>query len=85
MTNAYDSWVDRAVILQVVTGDLRVPLRGIVVGESDAALRFRVGDGLDIDIYKSMVLSVEPDQWASLSMDWTLPENNLVEEVPTTH
>lgn len=85
MTNAYDSWVDQAVILQVVTGDLRVPLRGIVVGESDAALRFRVGDGLDIDIYKSMVLSVEPDQWASLSMDWTLPENNLVEEVPTTH
>ncbi len=85
MTNVYGTWVGQAVILQVVTGDLRVPLRGIIVGESDAALRFRVGDGLDIDIYKQMVLSIEHDQWASLSMDWTPQESSSTIAAPAVH
>jgi hypothetical protein len=69
MQSAYASWVGQAVVLQVAAGDLRVPLRGIIVGESDAAVRFRVGDTWDIDIYKSMILAVEQDNWASLVMN----------------
>ena len=45
MPNAYTSWVGQAVVLQVATGDLRVPLRGVVVGESEEAVRFRIGEG----------------------------------------
>ena len=49
--------------------DLRVPLRGIIVGESEGAVRFRIGDAWDIDIYKPMILAVEQDNWASLVMN----------------
>jgi hypothetical protein len=69
MQSAYASWVGQAVVLQVAAGDLRVPLRGIIVGETDGAVRFRVGDAWDIDIFKSMILAVEQDNWASLVMN----------------
>jgi hypothetical protein len=69
MPSAYASWVGQAVVLQVATGDLRVPLRGIIVGESEGTVRFRIGDTWDIDIYKPMILAVEQDNWASLVMN----------------
>lgn len=69
MPSAYSSWVGQAVILQVAAGDLRVPLRGIIVGETDGAVRFRIGDTWDIDIYKPMILAVEQDNWASIVMN----------------
>jgi len=64
VTRVYSNWVGHAVVLQVVAADLRVPLRGTIVGESDDAVRFRVGEGWDIDIYKNMILAVE--DWASV-------------------
>jgi hypothetical protein len=64
MRTAYATWIGQSVVLQVLTADLRVPLRGIVVGESDDVLRFRVGEGWDIDIYKNMILAVEQDNRA---------------------
>ena len=66
MPSAYASWVGQAVILQVAADDLRVPLRGVIVGESETTVRFRVGEGWDIDIYKPMILAVEQDYWASI-------------------
>jgi hypothetical protein len=66
MPSAYATWIGQAVVLQVATGDLRVPLRGVIVGESDGAVRFRIGEGWDIDIYKAMILAVEQDNWASI-------------------
>ncbi len=69
MPSAYATWLGQPVILQVAAGELRVPLRGVIVGESDAAIRFRVGDGWDIDVYKPMILAVEEDNWASISMN----------------
>ena len=69
MPSAYASWMGQAVILQVAVGDLRVPLRGFIVGEADGTIRFRVGDTWDIDIYKTMILAVEQDSWASVLMN----------------
>ena len=69
MPSADATWVGQAVILQVASGDLRVPLRGVIVGESEGAVRFRIGDGWDIDIYKTMILAVEQDNWASIIMN----------------
>jgi hypothetical protein len=66
MPVTYSSLVGQAVILQVAAEDLRVPLRGVVVGESESTVRFRVGEGWDIDIYKWMILAVEQDNWASI-------------------
>jgi hypothetical protein len=66
MRSAYASWIGQAVVLQVLASDLRVPLRGVVVGESEQALRFRVGDGWDIDIFKTMILAVEQDGCAMM-------------------
>ena len=66
MTSAYSVWFGQSVVLQVTAGDLKVPLRGRIIGESDAAVRFRIGEGWDVDIYKAMILTVEEDNWASM-------------------
>ncbi|HEX2715745.1 MAG TPA: hypothetical protein VHM88_26480 [Candidatus Acidoferrales bacterium] len=66
MTSAYSVWFGQSVVLQVTAGDLKVPLRGTIIGESDAAVRFRIGEGWDVDIYKAMILAVEEDNWASM-------------------
>jgi RNase P/RNase MRP subunit p29 len=52
--------------MQLSSDDLRVPLRGTVVGETDNVVRFRLGDGLDVDIYKKMILAIEEDTFAGL-------------------
>ncbi len=65
MTSAYAVWLGQPVVLQVAAGDLKVPVRGTIIGESDAAVRFRIGEGWDVDIYKAMILAVEEDNWAS--------------------
>lgn len=64
MQSAYAVWMGQAVVLQVAAADLRVPLRGIIVGETDDAVKLRVEQTWDIDIYKSMILAVEQDRWA---------------------
>lgn len=63
MNSVYREWVGQAVVLQVSVGDLKVPLRGKLMGESQDALRMRIGDGQgwDVDIFKTMVMAVEQD------------------------
>ena len=63
--SAFAVWLGQAVVLQVASADFQVPLRGIIVGESDEALRFRIGESWDVDIYKSMILAVEEDEWTN--------------------
>jgi hypothetical protein len=69
MPSVYAAWLGQTVILQVAAGDLRVPLRGIIVGESDRAIRFRIGECWDIDIFKTMVLAVEEDNYPQIVMN----------------
>jgi hypothetical protein len=66
MQGGYSLWLGQPVVLQVAAGDMRVPLRGVIVGETHDAVRFRIGDGWDVDIYKSMVLAVEEHNWVSI-------------------
>jgi len=66
MTSVYEAWVGQPVVLQVAAGDVRVPLHGIITGESPDAVRFRVGEGWDIDIFKELILAVEEDNWARI-------------------
>jgi hypothetical protein len=66
MMSAYAYWVGQSVILQVAAEEICVPLRGIIIGESESTIRFRVGEGWDIDIYKHMILAVEQDSWAEI-------------------
>jgi hypothetical protein len=63
MQGVYAQWTHQPVILQVASAALRVPLRGMIVGESQQSVRFRIDDSWDIDIYKSMILAVEEDSW----------------------
>ena len=64
MDSAYQPWIGESVVLQVALGDIKVPLRGRLLKDSGETLRVRVGDGWDIDIYKTMVLAVEQDAMA---------------------
>ena len=66
MPSAYASWVGQAVILQVAADNLCVPLRGMIVGESETTVLFWVEEGRDIDIYKTMILAVEQDGMARI-------------------
>jgi hypothetical protein len=45
---------------------MRVPLRGIIVADTDDCIRFRAEQASDIDIYKSMILAVEQVRWARI-------------------
>lgn len=56
-------------ILQVATEDLHVPLRGVIVGETEGAVQFQIAGSWVIDIYKPMILAVEQDNWASIIMN----------------
>jgi hypothetical protein len=47
--------------LQVASGDLRVALRGTIVGETADAIRFRLEQNWDVDIFKNMILAIEED------------------------
>jgi len=60
----YELWVGKTVVLQVTLGDINVPLRGRLVGDVGDAVRLRVGDGWDVDIYKSMIIAIEEDTLA---------------------
>jgi len=53
-----------AVVLQVALGDIRVPLRGRLLKEGGDTVRMRIGEGWDVDIYKTMILAVEEDGMA---------------------
>jgi hypothetical protein len=66
MQSAYTVWIGQPVILQLAAADVRVPLRGMIVDESDDFIRFRVEQAWDIDIYKSMILAVEQDRWTRI-------------------
>ena len=64
MEAGYNAWLGQAVVLQVALGDIKVPLRGLLLKEGGETVRMRVGDGWDIDIYKAMILTVEKDGMA---------------------
>lgn len=67
MQNAYASWMGQSVVLQVSIGDLKVPLRGTMVSESKEAVRMRIGEGWAIDVFKTMILTVDGDKPVPLS------------------
>lgn len=66
MDSAYATWVGQSVVLQVALGDIKVPLRGKLLKEGGETVRMRIGDGWDVDIYKTMILAVEQDAMALL-------------------
>ena len=66
MDRAFASWIGQPVVLQVALGDIRVPLRGRLLKDGGDTLRMRIGDGWDVDIYKTMILAVEEDSMATL-------------------
>jgi hypothetical protein len=61
MEGSYAVWMGQPVVLRVVAGNLRVPLRGRMLSETDEVVRLRIADSWDIDIFKSMVVTVERD------------------------
>jgi hypothetical protein len=61
MEGGYAVWMGQPVILRVVAGGLRVPLRGRLVSETSEVVRLRIADSWDVDIFKSMVVAVEHD------------------------
>jgi hypothetical protein len=67
MEHAYKAWVGQSVLLQVALGDIKVPLRGTLLKDGSETIRMRIGEGWDVDIYKSMIMTVERDSMVLLS------------------
>lgn len=61
MEGSYTVWMGQPVILRVVAGNLRVPVRGRLVSETSSVLRLRIAENWDVDIFKSMVVAIEQD------------------------
>jgi hypothetical protein len=66
-SSVFATWIGQPVVLQVALDDIRVPLRGKLLKEGGDTLRVRIGDGWDVDIYKTMVLAVEEDAMATVA------------------
>lgn len=66
MLSVYETWLNQPVVMQVVAGELKVPLRGTIVSEKQESVMFRVGEGWDVEIHKTMILAVEEDNWVSI-------------------
>ncbi|HWW17299.1 MAG TPA: hypothetical protein VNY81_01665 [Candidatus Saccharimonadales bacterium] len=64
-SSAFKPWIGQPVVLQVALGDIKVPLRGKLLKEGGDTVRMRIGEGWDVDIYKTMVLAVEEDAMAT--------------------
>src|SRR5260370_12285928 len=61
MESAFKAWVGQPVVLQVALGDIKVPLRGKLLKDGSDTVRMRIGEGWDVDIYKTMIVAVEED------------------------
>jgi hypothetical protein len=61
MEGGYGIWLGQPVVLRVLAGNIRVPLRGRLVAETRDAVRLRIDESWDVDIFKSMILGVEHD------------------------
>jgi len=61
MEGGYEVWMGQPVILRVVAGNLKVPLRGRLLSETNEVVRLRIADSWDVDIFKTMVVGVERD------------------------
>jgi hypothetical protein len=61
MDRGYAVWMGQPVVLRVMTGDMRVPLRGKMLSETSEVVRLRIADAWDVDIFKSMVVGIEHD------------------------
>ena len=61
-------------VLKVVTGKLQTEMVCTVIGESNKAIRIRIADICEIEIYKEMILSVAR-AWPTLT-----PTQRIVEE-----
>ena len=66
MEGGYKVWMGQPVVLRVITGDLRVPLRGRMVSETADVVRLRIADCWDVDIFKTMVVAIEHDAAACM-------------------
>ena len=61
MDSPFKDWIGHPVVLQVALGDIKVPLRGKLLKDGRDTVRMRIGEGWDVDIYKTMILAVEED------------------------
>jgi hypothetical protein len=61
MEGGYTVWVGQPVVLRVLAGNIRVPLRGRLLSETNDMVRLRIAESWDVDIFKSMILAIEHD------------------------
>ena len=66
MESAFKAWIGQPVVLQVALGDIKVPLRGRLLKDGSDTVRMRIGEGWDVDIYKTMIVAVEEDSMVLL-------------------
>lgn len=62
MSAPYLDWMGKSVILRISSDGLNVPLRCLLLSETDDKLHVRIGNSWDVDIYKNMVQSMEEDR-----------------------
>jgi hypothetical protein len=62
MTSSFAPWLGKTVTFRLITGESRVPLRGFILAESPDSVRMRIGNGWEINVYKSMIVAVEQDK-----------------------
>jgi hypothetical protein len=66
MPSPFAFWVGQSVVLRLAADELLVPLRGVIVGESESTVRFQAEEGGDMDLYKHLILAIEQENRAGV-------------------
>jgi hypothetical protein len=58
----YEHLIGKDCVLEVRLGDVMVPIKGIILGESDDVVYFQIAEGWDVDVYKSMITRAQEEK-----------------------
>ena len=67
----FTQWIHRFIVVQVIVGELRVPLWGIVISQTAAAVRIQLDSGC-VDVDKSVIKGIVEVEPQESSLLWLL-------------
>jgi hypothetical protein len=61
LLSSYSGWYGKSVVLLLIVNGGQIPIPCSIVGESAVDVRIRISSGLEVDLRKASILTVEED------------------------
>lgn len=70
MENAFEAWIGQEVVMRLGFGQIKVSVRGVLLGDLNETLLMKPEAGPDIEIAKCKVLAIEEVERGPDSLPW---------------